>query len=130
MRNKENVIKEKTMDFSIRIVNLYKFLCEQKKEYVLSKQVLRAGTSIGANVVEAGCSYSKKEFLAKNYIAFKECAETKYWLELLYKTDFLSEKEYTSLLGDCDELYRILAAITKTSRDTINNEELGNRNEE
>jgi len=129
MRNKENIIKEKTMVFSIRIVKLYKFLCEKKKEYVLSKQILRAGTSIGANVVEAGCAYSKKEFLAKNYIAFKECTETKYWLELLYKTGFLNENEYTSLLGDCDELYKILAAITKTSRDSIN-EEVGIRNEE
>ena len=114
-----SVIKEKTMSFSIRIVNLYKFLCEKKKEYVLSKQVLRSGTSIGANIAEAGCSYSKKEFLAKNYIAFKECAETKYWLELLHKTDYLNDKEHTSLLADCDELYRILAAITKTSRLTI-----------
>jgi len=119
MRNKENVIKDKSMDFSIRIVNLYKFLCEQKKEFVISKQILRSGTSIGANVAESECSFSKKEFLAKTYIAFKECSETKYWLELLYKTSFLNEKEYTSLLGDCDELYRILAAITKTSRDTI-----------
>jgi four helix bundle protein len=121
MRNKENVIREKSMEFSIRIVNLYKFLCEKKKEFVISKQVLRSGTSIGANVAESGCSFSKKEFLAKTYIAFKECAETKYWLELLYKTGFLNEKEYSSLLGDCDELYRILAAITKTSRDTIIN---------
>ena len=129
MRNKENIIKEKTMAFSIRIVNLYKFLCRQKKEFVLSKQILRSGTSIGANVAESGCSYSKKEFLAKNYIAFKECAETKYWLELLYKTDFLNEDEYTSFLRDCDELYKILAAITKTSRALIN-EELGIRNEE
>jgi len=127
---KENVIKDKSMYFSIRIVNLYKFLCEKKKEFVISKQVLRSGTSIGANVAESGCSFSKKEFVAKNYIAFKECAETKYWLELLYKTGFLNEKEYSSLLGDCDELYRILAAITKTSRGTINNEELGMRNEE
>ena len=120
MRNKDNVIKEKTMAFSVRIVNLYKFMCDKKKEFILSKQVLRSGISIGANVYESGCSFSKKEFLAKNYIAFKECAETKYWLELLYKTGFLTEKEYTSLLGDCDELYRILAAITKTSRGLIN----------
>ena len=83
---KENVVKEKSMAFAIRIVNLYKLLCGDKKEYVLSKQILRAGTSIGANVVEAGCAFSKKEFIAKNYIAFKECAETKYWLELLRKT--------------------------------------------
>ena len=110
---KENIIKEKSMAFSIRIVNLYKFLCEKKKEFILSKQVLRSGTSIGANIAESGCAFSKKEFLAKNYIAFKECAETIYWLELLHKTGFLNEKEYASLSGDCNELYRILAAITK-----------------
>jgi four helix bundle protein len=118
---KENVIKEKSIAFSIRVVNLYKFLCKKEKEYVLSKQILRSGTSIGANIVEAGCSISKKEFLAKNYIAFKECAETKYWLELLCKTKFLNEKEYNSLFADCDELYRILAAITESTREDINN---------
>jgi len=82
---KKNIVREKSMAFAIRIVNLYRILCE-KKEYVMSKQVLKAGTSIGANLAEADCAISRKDFLAKVYIAFKECAETKYWLELLQKT--------------------------------------------
>ena len=80
----------------------------------MAKQVLRSGTSIGANLAEARCAISRKEFLAKVYIAFKECAETKYWLELLYKTEFISTDEYNSIFKDCDEIYRILSSITKT----------------
>ena len=114
---KNNVIREKSMLFAIRIVNLYKFLCKTKKEFVMAKQILRAGTSIGANLAEAGCSISKKEFLAKTYIAFKECAETKYWLELLHKTEYISREEYDSIASDCNEIYRILSAITKTIRE-------------
>ena len=117
---KENIAKEKSMLFAIRIVNLYKFLCDTKKEYVLSKQILRSGTSIGANLAEASCAISRKDFLAKNYISFKECSETKYWLELLQKTEFISNEEYKSIARDCDELYRILAAITKTIRERQN----------
>ncbi len=120
----ENAIKDKSMKFAIRIVKLYKFLCESKKEYVLSKQILRSGTSIGANVAEAEYGISKKDFQAKMYIAFKECAETLYWLELLHSCDYLIEKEYKSLYIDCDELRKLLSSITKTVR------ELGMRNEE
>ena len=116
---KENVVKEKSMLFAIKIVNLYKFLCETKKEFVLSRQILKAGTSIGANLAEAECAISKKDFLAKVYISFKECIETKYWLELLYKTDFIHEKDFKSINSDCDELYKLLAAITKTTRENI-----------
>jgi four helix bundle protein len=114
---KENVIREKSMAFAIRIVNLYKVLCDERKEYVLAKQILRAGTSIGANIAEAECAISRKDFLAKAYIAYKECAETKYWLELLQKTEIISQVEYTSIAEDCGELFRILAAITKTTRE-------------
>ena len=113
----DNIIQNKSMEFAVRIVGLYKYLCENKKEYVMSKQILRSGTSIGANVAEAKCAFSRKEFLSKTYIAFKECAETKFWLELLQKTEFISIDEYTSITGDCDELYRILSSITKTIRD-------------
>jgi four helix bundle protein len=113
---KENVIREKSMVFAVRIVNLYRNLCKESKEFVMSRQVLRAGTSIGANIAEAQRSISRKEFLSKIYIAFKECAETKYWLELLYRTEFISPNEYTSIVSDCNEIYRILAAITKTMR--------------
>ena len=119
---KEDIVREKSMAFAIRIVNLYRVLCE-KKDYVMAKQVLRAGTSIGANLAEAKCAYSRREFLAKNYISFKECVETKYWLELLQKTGFISMEEYTSIAKDCDELYRILASITKT----LKNEEAKGR---
>ena len=119
---KENIAKEKSMLFAIRIVNLYKYLCE-KKEYVLSKQILRCGTSIGANLAEAECAISRKDFLAKVYISFKECIETKYWLELLFKTEFITEKEYVSINEDCEELRKILSSITKTTREKLRNEE-------
>ena len=115
---KENIVRDKSMSFAIRIVNLYKFLCK-KKEFVMSKQVLRAGTSIGANLAEADCAISKKEFLAKTYIAFKECIETKYWLELLQKTDFISKEDYDSIIIDCNEIYKLLASITKTLRESL-----------
>ena len=118
---KDNVVKDKSMAFAVRIVNLYKFLCGDKKEFVMAKQVLRAGTSIGANIVEAEYAISKKEFLSKNYIAYKECAETKYWLELLKKTEFITAEEFTELVRDCDEILRILAAITKTTKERLNN---------
>ena len=86
---------------------------EGKREFVLSKQILRSGTSIGANLAEAGCAISKKDFLSKIYIALKECSETLYWLELLTETDYLSEQEFKSLNADCDELRRMLSATTK-----------------
>ena len=86
---------------------------------MISRQVLKAGTSIGANLAEAKCAISRKEFLAKTYIAFKECAETKYWLELLCRTKFISMDEYTSITCDCDVIYRILSSITKTLKDEL-----------
>ena len=88
----ENPIKVKSKVFAVRIVRLYKHLCSCKQEYVLSKQLLRSGTSIGANVAEALCGISKKDFLSKMYIAFKECLETQYWLEILSETDFFLKK--------------------------------------
>lgn len=104
------------MDFSIDIVNLYKYLCETKKEYVLSKQLLRSGTSIGANLVEAQSGISKRDFIAKVYISLKETAETEYWLELLYKTDFLTIDEYQSVNDKCKELCKLFNSITKNSQ--------------
>lgn len=103
------------MDFAIEIVNLYKYLCETKKEYVLSKQLLRSGTSIGANLVEAQSGISKRDFIAKIYISLKETAETEYWLELLYKTDYLSLDEYQSVNDKCKELCKLFNSITKNS---------------
>ena len=110
----ENTARYKSKRFAVRIVRLYQYLCEEKREFVLSKQILRSGTSIGANLAEAECAISKKDFLSKIYIALKECSETLYWLELLTETDYLSEQEFKSLNADCDELRRMLSATTKT----------------
>ena len=111
---REQTAKIKSKKFAVRIVNLYKYMCSEKNEYVLSKQILRSGTSIGANLAESECAMSKKDFLAKIYISLKECSETIYWLDLLYETDYLSETEYTSIKSDCEEIKRILMATTKT----------------
>ena len=115
MDNFGQFLRDKCMDFAIDIVNLYKYLCETKKEYVLSKQLLRSGTSIGANLVEAQSGISKKDFIAKIYISLKETAETEYWLELLYKTDFLTIDEYQSVNDKCKELCKLFNSITKNS---------------
>ena len=114
-----NTVNQKSRQFAVRIVRLYQHLCEEKKEYVLSRQLLRSGTSIGANIAESTCAFSQREFLAKMYIAFKECNETLYWLSLLYDADYLTDKEYESVNADCEELHKMLAAITKTTRDKL-----------
>lgn len=113
----DSIVFEKSKRFAIRIVKLYKYLCDEKKEVVLSKQLLRSGTSIGANIAEANSAFSKKDFLAKMYIAFKECSESKYWLDLLYKTDYLTRSEFDSINADCTELQKLLSSITKTLKD-------------
>ena len=118
--NKENTAKGKSKKFAIRIVNLYRYLCDTKKEYVLSKQLLRSGTSIGANLAEAEYGISEKDFLAKVYIALKECAETLYWLELLFQTDYLTETEYNSIKEEAPELLKMLKATTKTLSQKLN----------
>ena len=112
-------VSEKSMKFSVRIVRLYHYLVERKREFVISKQLLRAGTSIGANIAEAESSYSKRDFLAKMYIAFKECSETNYWLRLLYQTGYLTVKEFNSINNDCYEIRLMLSAITKTTRENL-----------
>ncbi len=111
-----NIIETKSFDFAVRIVKLYKFLCEQKKEFTLSKQLLRSGTSIGANVAEAEQAQSKADFVAKINIALKEASETKYWIKLLSATDYLSINESNSILSDCVEIEKILVSIIKTSK--------------
>jgi len=111
---KENAIEQKSYAFAVRIVNLCRYLQDKKKEFVLSKQILKSGTSICANVSEAECGISDKDFLAKMYIAYKESAETKYWLNLLKDTGYLTKQEFTSLYKDCMELVRMLSSITKT----------------
>ena len=115
---KNNVIKDKSKAFALRIIRLYQFLIDEKHEFVLSKQVLRSGTSIGANITEALCSISRKEFSAKMYIAFKECAETSYWLELLHEAGYITQAQFSSLQKDCIELYKILSSITKSTKNS------------
>lgn len=109
----------KSRDFAIRIVRVYNYLRNEKNEFVMSKQLLRSGTSIGANIAEAECAISKKDFLSKMYISFKECAETRYWLELLHETDYLTQNEYESINNDCAELMRILSKITQTTKNQL-----------
>ena len=101
------------MDFAVRIVNLYKWLCNEKKEFVLSKQLLRSGTSTGANLSEAQSAISKAVFAAKVYISLKESKETLYWIELLYRTKYLDEKLYLSIYKDANEMVSLLASVTK-----------------
>ena len=113
---KQNIIKEKTFALAVRIVKLYKLLCNDKKEYVLSKQLLRAGTSIGANVQEAQAAQSKKDFVAKMAIASKEARETKYWLLLLLETNYLdrSDNSIEEIMSQVNDIINILAKIVKT----------------
>ncbi|NOR73624.1 MAG: four helix bundle protein [Draconibacterium sp.] len=111
---KENIILKKTYSFALRIIKLYKYLADEKKEYTLSKQILRSGTSIGANAEEAAGSISKKDFRAKFFIAYKEARETHYWLRLLKDSDFIEPSLANSLLADADEILKILGAILKT----------------
>ena len=104
------------MGFAVDIVNLYKKLCEEKKEYIISKQILRSGTSIGANLYEAQKGISKKDFLAKIYISLKETAETEYWIELLLKTNYITKEEYNKLYSKCKELTKLFDSITKSTK--------------
>ena len=108
-----NAIEEKSFNFSIRIVNLYKYLTADKKEFVMSKQLLKSGTSIGANVAEAQRGQTKPDFNTKMNIALKEANETQYWLKLLYKTEYISEKEYLRIENDIREIIAILVSICK-----------------
>jgi len=113
---KENIALEKSYKFAIRTVRLYQYLVNEKREYVLSKQVLRSGTSIGANIEEAVGGFSKKDFIAKISIAYKEARETKYWLRLLTDCGYLKRSFFDSIFIDCDELCRILAQTLITSQ--------------
>ncbi len=113
-RQKDNPILDKSFNFAVRIVNLYKYLTEKQKEYVLSKQILRSGTSIGANVHEAIEGSSEKDFQNKLNIALKEARETEYWLKLLHQTEYLDERQYRDINNDCSELLSLLVSILKT----------------
>ena len=110
--NKLNVVRDKSFEFALRIVEIYKYLRNDKKEYVLSKQLLRSGTSIGANIEEAQAGQSRKDFISKMSIASKEAREARYWLKLLKRSGYISGKD---IISDCDELIRLLTSIVKSS---------------
>ena len=110
-----NIIDEKSFNFAVRIVNLYKYLTREHKEFVLSKQLLRSGTSIGANVSEAQRGQSKADFAAKMNISLKEARESAYWIKLPYHTDYISKEQYESLQTDIQELISLLTAICRTA---------------
>ena len=120
MKN-ENVVQQKSFAFAVRIVNLYKFLTDNKKEFVLSKQLLRSGTSIGANVEEAIGGQSDKDFLSKLSIAYKEARESIFWIKLLKETGYLLQKEADSVIIDAEELCKILGKIQTTMKQKIRN---------
>ena len=111
-----NIVKDKSFDFAVRIVNLSKYLTEQKREYVLSKQILRSGTAIGALIRESEQAESKADFIHKLAIALKEANETNYWLDLLHKTEYLEDKHHESLKTDITELIKLLITIIKSSK--------------
>ena len=113
----DNIIAQKSFDFAVRCVNLYKHLCYKaiNKEFIISKQLLRSGTSIGANIEEAVGGQSTADFLAKLSIAYKEARESKYWIKLLYKTGYVSDKEYDSLINDLEDIINIIAKIKLTT---------------
>jgi len=117
--NSRNILRDKSYAFALRVVNLYKYLITEKKEYVLSKQVLRSGTSIGANIAEASQGQSKPDFVHKLSISLKEAFETQYWIDLLRDSEFLDSKFAESLNTDCCELQKILTASIKTAKKNL-----------
>jgi four helix bundle protein len=108
---KENIIQQKSFQFAVRVINLYKHLISEKKEFVLSKQILRSGTSIGANIEESIGGQSERDFLSKISISYKEARETIYWLKLLKETDYIKTEEFDSLFKDAEEICKILGTI-------------------
>lgn len=110
------LIEDKALAFSIRIYKLCKFLKQEKREYIISDQLFRSGTSIGANLAEAQCAISRKDFLSKVYISLKECRETLYWIKLIYEIEILTKYQYESIYNDCEELMKMLVSITKKTR--------------
>ena len=113
---KDNIISQKSFNFALRIINLYKYLKENKKEFVLSKQLLRSGTSVGANIEEAISGQSKKDFISKMSIAYKESLESLYWIKLLKESKYLNQSQSLSLINDCEEIVKIITKILKSSK--------------
>jgi four helix bundle protein len=116
---KDNVLVNKSYVFALRIINLFIYLKNKKKENVIAKQVLRSGTSIGANIEEAVAGQSDKDFIAKLSISYKEAKETHYWLRLLKDSGFIDEKQFKSIIKDCEEIIRLLVSILKTSKSKL-----------
>ena len=116
----DNVVQQKSFQFAVRIINMYKYLNETKKEYTLSKQLLRSGTSIGANIEEGIGGQSEKDFISKFSIAYKETRETHYWIRLLIETDYIEPDQAKSILVDTDELLKLIGAILNTMKKKIN----------
>ncbi|MBE9142761.1 four helix bundle protein [Planktothrix mougeotii] len=114
--SQKSLVYDKAYKFAIRVVNAYKYLTQNKQEWVLSKQLIRSGTSMGANIAEANGAISPADFSAKMSIAYKECLETKYWLSLLKDTGYLDEQAFNSIYQDADEVGKILFAILKNTR--------------
>jgi four helix bundle protein len=114
----ENVVQTKSYDFALKIIRIYKYLSQEKKEFVLSKQLLRSGTSIGANVEESIGGQSKADFFAKITIAYKETRETSYWIRLLKDSDYLTPEQSDDLLNDVEELLKIIGSIQKSVRNS------------
>ncbi len=115
----KNIVANKSYMFALRIVKLYKYLCSEQKEYILSKQVLRSGTSVGANIKEAEHAQSKKDFINKMNIALKEANETEYWLMLLKDSDYINSSSFNSIHADNVELIKLLSSIVKTSKQSL-----------
>ena len=113
---KNDVVLNKSKAFALRIIKLYQYLTDEKREFIMSKQLLRSGTSVGANTREAKRGQTKPDFYAKLNIALKEADETAYWLELLHESNYIDEKQYNSIYSDCDEIIALLVAITKTQK--------------
>ena len=114
-----NIIRDKSFNFAVRVFKLYRFLCDNQKEYVLSKQLLRSGTSIGANIEEALQAQSKRDYLSKMNIALKEAYETLYWIRIFHATELLDDKQRDSIFADCNEIIKLLVSIVKTTKQNM-----------
>ena len=112
----KGILEEKSFQFSIRMIKLYQFLTEERKEYIISKQIMRSGTSIGANIAEAKFAQSKADFVSKMSISLKEASETRYWLRLLEATNIITEEQFNDIMADCNELINILVASCKSAK--------------
>lgn len=119
MNMKDSILKNKSKAFALRIIKMYNYLCAERKEYVMSKQILRSGTSIGANIAEAFYAQSEADFIAKLYISRKEAGETIYWIDLLKSSSYIGEQEADSISSDCEEILKLLTSSIKTMKGKI-----------